>query len=280
MEKKALGRGLQALLPERPLPPTATQKPEPHEIPVDRILPNRYQPRSDFNPQDLSQLTDSIKQNGIIQPVLVRRKGDGFYELIAGERRLRAAKALGFTTIPTVLRNSTDEQAMELALVENLQRKDLNPIEAARAYQRLMGEFGLTQEMIAQRVGKDRSSIANMLRLLNLPRELQEFIESGQLTTGHAKVIAGLESVELQRALAQDIVTRHLSVREAEKAAARLARPHRRDRRQKAYPDVEERLQKRLGTKVSILKSRKGGKVVLHYFTPEELDRLLDTLLH
>ena len=279
MEKKALGRGLEALLPEKPAPSSGGVEGEPYQIPLDRILPNRYQPRTDFNAQDISQLTDSIKESGIIQPVLVRRKGDGFYELIAGERRFRAAKALGFKTIPAVLRNSTDEQAMELALVENLQRKDLNPIEAARAYQRLMTEFRLTQEMIAQRVGKDRSSIANILRLLNLPRELQDCLESGQLTTGHAKVIAGLDSSDLQRALAQEIVARGLSVREAEKAAARLARPHRRAKRHKAFPDLEERLQKRLGTKVSILKTRRGGKVILHYFTPEELDRLVETLL-
>lgn len=280
MEKKALGKGLEALLPDK----DATRSPSSpsqqiQELSIDRILPSRYQPRTEFEEDELSELAESIKQNGIIQPVLVRRKADGFYELIAGERRFRAAKLLGLSSIPAILRHSTDEQAMELALVENLQRKDLNPMEAARAYHRLLTEFGLTQETVAQRVGKDRSSIANTIRLLSLPKEVQELVQSGQVTLGHAKVILSLDNPESQKAFAREILRRQLSVREAEKRVLQFSKPKRRGRRQRPYPDLEERLQRRLGTKVSILKSRQGGKVVLHYFAPEELDRLVETLL-
>ena len=281
MEKKALGKGLEALLPER-RPLHTSPAGEIQELPLDQIMPNRYQPRREFADWELAELAESIKQNGLLQPILVRRKGDGFYETIAGERRLRAAKLAGLRSIPAIVRNSTDEQSMELALVENLQRKDLNPMEAARAYHRLINEFAFTQDTVAQRLGKDRSSIANIVRMVSLPNEIQVLVESGAISTGHAKVILGLPRPEGQIKLARRIVEGQLSVRQAEKAAAgesRVSKVKAGTRQQKPYPDLEDRLQKRLGTRVSILKSRRGGKIVIHYFTSAELDRLLEAIL-
>lgn len=281
MEKKALGKGLEALLPER-RPLHASPAGEIQELPLDQIMPNRYQPRREFADWELAELAESVKQNGLLQPILVRRKGDGFFETIAGERRLRAAKLAGLRSIPAIIRNSTDEQSMELALVENLQRKDLNPMEAARAYHRLINEFAFTQDTVAQRLGKDRSSIANIVRLVTLPNEIKMLVESGAISTGHAKVILGLPRPEGQIKLARRIVEGQLSVRQAEKAAAgesRVSKVKTGIRQQKPYPDLEDRFQKRLGTRVSILKSRRGGKIVIHYFTSAELDRLLEAIL-
>jgi ParB family chromosome partitioning protein len=279
MEKKALGRGLEALLPSGAPKPLGGR--EVQELPVEQILPNPFQPRQQFPESELAQLAESVKQNGLLQPVLVRQKGDGRFELIVGERRLRAAKMAGLSTIPALVRNSSDEQTMELALVENLQRKDLNPMEAARAYHRLTAEFGFTQDTIARRVGKDRSSIANIARLLNLSREIQDLVESGALTTGHAKVILGVDRVEKQLRLARQIVERQLSVRQAEKLAAGglLTRKPKKIPRDTSFSDLEQRLQKRLGTRVSLHKSGKGGRLVIHYDRPSDLDRLLELLL-
>lgn len=280
MEKKALGRGLGALLPAGPKedPPMPAAQ-DVQELPLAQIIPNRYQPRTVFSEEELSQLADSIKVNGLIQPILVRRRGDGVFELIAGERRFRAARLAGLTTIRAIVRNSTDEQAMELALVENVQRQDLNPMEAARAYHRLTTEFGFTQEAVAQRIGKDRSSVANMARLLQLPKDLQDLVEAGSLTTGHAKVLLGVTHQEAQRRLAREIIDGQLSVRQAERLAATAAPTSRPSKTARPRSDVEERLQKRLGTRVSLMKGRTGGKLVLHFYGPQELDRLLEILL-
>jgi ParB family chromosome partitioning protein len=281
MEKKALGRGLDALIPtSKPAP--MPELPEVQHLRTNAIVPNRYQPRQTFAPQQLAELTASLKQSGLLQPILVRRKGDGMYELISGERRWRAAKEAGLETIQAIIRNCTDEESIVLSLIENLQRQDLNPIDTARAYHRMMNEFGLTQDIIAQRVGCERSSIANAVRLLNLPVEVQHLIESGELSTGHAKVILGLTSSNDQIKIARTVVARNLSVRETEKLlhlsilARKRARqePHR-----SPWSDIEERLQKRLGTKVTILKGRRGGKVIIHYYSPPELDGILETIL-
>ena len=282
MEKKALGKGLGALLPEilpkiLPIERETTQ-----DVPLDRIVPNRYQPRHMFEPGELAQLAESVKRNGVLQPVLVRRKADGLFELIAGERRYRAAKLAGLKSIPAVVRNSSDEQSMELALIENLQREDLNPMEEARAYSRLVTEFGLTQETLAQRFGKDRSSVANSLRLLNLPNEIKELVESIKLSMGHAKVLLGMSRPELQIKLAKLIIDGQLSVRQAEQLIAsdlRAGKSKHSARKITAYPDLEEKLRKRLGTKVAIHKGRKGGRIEIHYFEPADLDRLADLLL-
>lgn len=282
MEKKALGRGLDALLP------TARTTAEPErgdvqELRLEAIVPNRFQPRQQFSEVELAELTASLKQNGLLQPILVRRKGDGIYELIAGERRLRAAKLAGMQKIPALVRNVSDQESMVLALVENLQRDDLNPMETARAYQRMLNEFGLTQEAIAQKVACDRSSVANLLRLMSLPSEVQHMIESDQLSTGHAKVILGLMTPASQISLATQIVDGQLSVREAERLVqehAEARKPGKRPVRAPLRSDLEERLQKRLGTRVDVQRGRRGGKIVIHYFSPEELDGVVERLLN
>jgi ParB family chromosome partitioning protein len=282
MEKKALGRGLDALLP----PVKLASMPESQDVQhlrVDAIVPNRYQPRQAFPLQGLEELSASLKQSGLLQPILVRRKGDGIYELISGERRWRAAKEAGLETIQSVIRNCGDEESVILALVENLQRADLNPMEMARAYHRMMNEFGLTQDIIAQRVGCERSSIANVVRLINLPSEIQQLIETNQLSMGHAKVILGLPSQNEQLRVAQLVVSKVLSVRETEKLIESSPVAKKRgtkELRRTPWSDVEERLQKRLGTKVIIQKGRRGGKIVIHYFSAPELDGILETLLN
>lgn len=282
MEKKALGRGLDALLP----PIKLASMPESQDVQhlrVDAIVPNRYQPRQAFPLQGLEELSASLKQSGLLQPILVRRKGDGIYELISGERRWRAAKEAGLETIQSVIRNCGDEESVILALVENLQRADLNPMEMARAYHRMMNEFGLTQDIIAQRVGCDRSSIANVVRLINLPSEIQQLIETNQLSMGHAKVILGLPNQNEQLRVAQLVVSKVLSVRETEKLIESSPVAKKRgtkELRRTPWSDVEERLQKRLGTKVIIQKGRRGGKIVIHYFSAPELDGILETLLN
>lgn len=281
MEKKALGRGLDALLPAAK-PASTPDMPEVQHLRVDAIVPNRYQPRQTFAPQELAELTASLKQSGLLQPILVRRKGDGIYELISGERRWRATKDAGLDTIQAVIRNCGDEESVVLALVENLQREDLNPMEMARTYHRMMNEFGLTQDIIAQRVGCERSSIANIVRLINLPSDIQQLIELNQLSMGHAKVILGLPSSSEQLRVAQLVVAKTLSVRETEKLveSSPVAKNRKtKELRRTPWSDVEERLQKRLGTKVSIQKGRRGGKIVIHYFSPPELDGILETLL-
>lgn len=282
MEKKALGRGLDALLPTS----RSTADPERgdvQELRLESVVPNRFQPRQQFSEVELAELTASLKQNGLLQPILVRRKGDGIYELIAGERRLRAAKLAGMQKIPALIRNVSDQESMVLALVENLQRDDLNPMETARAYQRMLNEFGLTQEAIAQKVACDRSSVANMLRLTSLPAEVQRMIEADQLSTGHAKVILGLTTPAAQISMATQIVSGQLSVREAERLVQGHAEAKKSGKRPIRVPlrsDLEERLQKRLGTRVDVQNGRRGGKIIIHYFSPEELDGVVEQLLN
>ena len=282
MEKKALGRGLDALLPAIRLSATPESS-EVQHLKVGSIVPNRYQPRQTFSPQELNELADSLKQSGLLQPILVRRKGDGIFELISGERRWRAAKEAGLETIQAVIRNCGDEESVVLALVENLQREDLNPMEMSRAYYRMMNEFGLPQDIIARRVGCERSSIANVVRLIQLPSEIQQLIESNQLSLGHAKVILSLPGQNEQLKIAQLVVSKALSVRETEKIVGSLLTGKKRvakELRRTPWSDVEERLQKRLGTKVMIQKGKRGGKIVIHYFSPPELDGILEALLN
>jgi ParB family chromosome partitioning protein len=282
MEKKALGRGLDALLPAAKTVSMAEVL-EVQHLRVDAIVPNRYQPRQTFSLQELEELTTSLKENGLLQPILVRRKGDGIYELISGERRWRAAKEAGLGTIQALIRNCGDEESIVLALVENLQRADLNPMEMARAYHRMMNEFGLTQDIIAQRVGCERSSIANVVRLIHLPSEIQQLIETDKLSMGHAKVILGLPDQNEQLRVAQLVVSKALSVRQTEKLIESSPVAKRRgtkELRRTPWSDVEERLQKRLGTKVMIQKGKRGGKIVIHYFSLPELEGILETLLN
>ena len=281
MEKKALGKGLDALLP-------ATKVGQPVEgvevqhLRIDAIVPNRYQPRHIFAPGELAELTASIKESGVLQPVLVRRKGDGIYELISGERRWRASSEAGLQTIQAVIRNCSDQESLLLALVENLQREDLNPMETARAYARMMSEFGLTQDGIAQKVGRERSSVANAVRLMNLHPEVQELVELGRISAGHAKVILGLDSPESQVRVAKMVASRGLSVRETETVVESALVGKKRLRKaivNSQWTDLEARLQKRLGTKVTIRPRGQGGKIVIHYFSAQELDGTIETLL-
>lgn len=281
MEKKALGRGLDALLPTgQAIAPSNTA--EVQQIRIDAIVPNRYQPRQIFHAAELAELAASIKESGLLQPILVRRKGDGIYELISGERRWRATKEAGLETIQAVVRNCSDQEAILFALVENIQREDLNPIETARAYSRMMNEFGLTHEGIAQKVGRDRSSVANSVRLLNLHPEVQVLVETGTLSAGHAKALLGLEALETQCKLAKIVATRSLSVRETERLVTRSSGIRKRSKNPvvtSQWADVESRLQKRLGTRVTIEAGKKGGKIVIHYFSTPELDGIIENLL-
>lgn len=281
MEKKALGKGLGALLA-----PTKVNLPaeasDVQRIRIEAIAPNRYQPRRHFPQEELAQLAASIKESGVLQPIVVRRKGDGTYELIAGERRWRASKEAGLETIPVIIKNCSDQESLLLALIENIQREDLNPMETARAYSRMMKEFGLTQDAIALKVGRDRSSVANFIRLTQLHPELQELVEAGRLSAGHAKVILGLPSPEEQLRIGKMVVSASLSVRATEKLTTRSleenkSRPT--PGRNSLWTDLEARLQKRLGTKVTVQPQKQGGRLVIHYFSKAELDGVVDILL-
>lgn len=282
MEKKALGKGLQALLPEKKNLTWEIGK-EILEIPIDRIIPNRSQPRTIFGEAELSELAQSMKENGVLQPIVARRTGDGSYELVAGERRWRAAKLAGLATVPAVIRVSNDEKSLVLALVENVQRQDLNPMEEARAYARLIADFGLTQDQVAEAIGKDRSSVANIIRLVSLPHEIQKLLEYQQLTIGHAKVLAGISTVEDQLTLAREIVRDQLSVRQTEEMVVGLRKKERsrireRPSRKPSYP-VEEQLRKKLETKIRVTKGPRGGKIVIHFFSDEDLSRIAGLIL-
>ncbi|MFZ1803439.1 MAG: ParB/RepB/Spo0J family partition protein [Nitrospira sp.] len=281
MEKKALGKGLGALLPSPKLSPP-TEPTDVQRVRIETIVPNRYQPRHTFPQDELTELATSIKESGVLQPIMVRRKGDGIYELISGERRWRASKEAGLETIPVVIRNCSDQESLLLALVENLQREDLNPMETARAYSRMMNEFGLTQDAIATKVGRDRSSVANFVRLIHLHPELQELVQEGTLTAGHAKALLGLSSPEDQLRIGKIVASGAMSVRETEKLVeSSLAGKKRQHKEPHSSPwsDLEARLQKRLGTKVTIHPHNQGGKIVIHYFSPAELDGVVETLL-
>jgi ParB family chromosome partitioning protein len=272
MNKRGLGRGLGALL--GPEPETATSSESALEIPLDQIHPNPRQPRKRFDPAALQELADSIRASGVIQPILVRRDGDG-YELIAGERRWRAARQAGLERIPAIIREATNAQSLELALVENLLREDLNPIEAAEGYRHLLTDFGWTQEQLGQRIGKDRSSIANALRLFKLPALIQDDLRSGRLTMGHALSLLALTTTEEQLKLRDQILAHSWSVRatEADVKARRPAGGAPR-RRSAELAALEAELQRALMTRVRIVGNDRRGRIELVYASPEELERL------
>ncbi len=278
MEKKALGKGLAALLPDSEAKETGQTI---HMIPVTQILPNRYQPRKTFVEEELRELVESVKQYGILQPVLVRRKSEDRYELIAGERRFRAATLAQLPVVPAVIRKSGDEESTILSLIENIQRSNLNPVEEAKAYRRLIDEFGVTQEAVAERVGRDRASVANICRMLSLPTEVQGMVASRQLTLGHAKVILGKKNAEDQLTLAKRILRDQLSVRQVEQLVKKRSGKAR-SRRTAGNPlhaDVEDRLRKHLGTKVVIHSRRQKGELVLTYYSQDDLTRIVDVIL-
>lgn len=276
-KRRALGRGLDALIPTGS-PEVATSSGVTDtallRIPVDRVRPNPFQPRQQFDDTELEELASSIRANGLLQPIVVRAKG-AEYELVAGERRLRAAQRAGLQEIPAIVRQVGDHEALELALIENLQRSDLNPIEEARAYERLRDEFGLTQEQIAARVGKHRSTIANALRLLRLPQDLQDELAAGRLLAGHARALLSVDSPEEQRRLAREFLRTGASVRDAE----RRAQPARKQLPDANWRAVEDELRRLLDTKVRLLPRRDGtGKLEIEYFSLDQLNALLTRL--
>ena len=279
-----MGRGLSALLPTDSSP---ADNEEIREIPIDLIRPSEQQPRTSFQADKLQELAQSIRTSGIIQPLLVRRRG-GLFELVAGERRWRAAQLAGLSRIPAIVRDIPDERLLELALIENIQRQELNPIEEANAYKRLIESLNLTQDDVARRIGRDRSFITNYLRILKLPTEIQNLLESEKLTFGHARALLGLsDDVILQRRFAQKIVKHNWSVRETERRIKHAFQ----DNRQKAKlplsstdPNVraaEVKLRRHLGTQVRILPARSGspGKIEIEYYSDSDLSRIFETLL-
>jgi ParB family chromosome partitioning protein len=275
-----LGRGLGALLSSSG-PASSADAPGAAtvELPIDSITPNPQQPRKDFDDKALRELSASLRQSGVLQPVVVRRVGDG-YQLIVGERRWRAAKLAGITRIPAVIREASDAQSLELALVENLLREDLNPMEEAEAYQRLLAEFGWTQEELAQRVARDRSSVANCLRLLKLPELIQADLRAGRLTMGHARALLPLDSPAEQLRLREQILAHSWSVRATEEGVqAKRARPARRQLRRSAeLAAVENALRVALATRVRLVGSERAGRIEIAYSSREELDRLAELI--
>jgi ParB family chromosome partitioning protein len=283
MNRKVLGRGLEALIPTASGTATALATEEPRgggirEIPVDDVGPNPYQPRTRFDDEALRELADSIKATGVLQPILVRPDGSG-YMLVAGERRLKAAPPGGLDRIPAVIREVGESEMMELALIENIQRENLNPIDEANAYQALTEKIGLTHDQISERVGKQRSSITNALRLLGLPPEVREMVSRETLSAGHARALLGLESSGDQLAAARYVVAKGFSVRRTESFVRRKVRKqHTRPRsaRLSGLGEWETKLQTRFSTHVAITAGRKGGKVEFEYYGQEDLERLLE----
>jgi ParB family chromosome partitioning protein len=280
MQKVALGKGLGALIPDLSVLDDKERKAlGVIEVELDKIVPNDYQPRKFFADDKLKELAQSIREQGVIQPVIVHRAGGG-YQLVAGERRWRASRLAGLKTIPALVKEATKRELLEMALIENIQREDLNPLEAAEAYRRLQDEFKLTQDDLAKRVGKERSTITNFLRLLGLPKEVKHELASGTLSMGHAKALLSLDRVRDQIQVAALIAKKGLSVREAEALAAHLKNPPREKKARLSHDlkTVEERLKKSLGTKVSIATKSKGGRIVIEYYSLEELDRILEKI--
>lgn len=281
MERR-LGRGLGSLLSSPQPTPAEAEATASQQVPVARVVPNPYQPRTHFDPEALEELRSSLERHGLLQPIVVRSKGEGF-ELVSGERRLRAAKEAGWETIPAIVRtNVSDAELLELALIENVQRRDLDPIERARSFHRMVEELGLTQEQVAERVSLQRSTVANHLRLLELPRAVQEAVGKGLLTMGHARALLGLPSEKGQIALLQEIVRKDLSVREVE-ARVREAReakevPRPVGARAPWIAPLEARMRDALGTKVVLEGRAERGKIVLEYYSRQDLERIIEHL--
>ena len=275
METRALGKGLSALIPDKVSKPGG----EVTFLKTELVQDNPFQPRTHYDENKLAELKASIKEKGILVPVLVRLK-DGKYQVVAGERRLKAARSLSVQEIPAIVREVSDQEALVLALIENIQREELNPIEEAEAYKKLIEEFRYTQDMVAESVGKDRSTVTNLLRLLKLPAEIQQSVYDGGLSVGHARALLGVESPGEQKKFFDLVLKKGLSVRELEeivrsgaKDSARRAKP--RETRDRELAALEEQLQNALGTKVSIQAGGKKGKIVIEYYSLDDLDRII-----
>jgi ParB family chromosome partitioning protein len=276
MKRKALGKGLSALLPEAEARPRETER----ELPVDRLEPNPRQPRSRIEATALAELAASIRQSGLVQPILVRPVGQRF-QIIAGERRWRAAREAGLERVPVTIREVPDDQLLELALVENIQREELTALEEASAYSKLQSELGLTQEQLAARVGKDRATVANTLRLLRAPAPLRALLEQGRLGAGHVRALLGLNDAGDQQALGNEAARQGLSVREVERRVAQMQAPTAR-REKRRHPNTraaEEGLRAALGTRVEIARRAKGGSMRIAFTSEDELNRLFELLV-
>jgi len=304
--RPALGRGLSALISTPPVPvtPVATapaNEPDPEVgsasgvrfLSMAAIVPNPTQPRQHFSEQEIAELADSIRQMGVLQPILVRPSDrEGVFEIVAGERRFRAATKVGLSTVPVIVRSFTDRETLEVALVENVQRQNLNPMEEAKGYQRLMDEFSLSGQEVAEKVGKDRATISNIVRLLRLPRQVQLLVGDGRISVGHAKAILTVKEPAVQISLAQKVLDEGLSVRALEAIVSRsvvlesprvkVATPERpgvqAEMSSSPHPEVEDRLRNIMGTKVTIKKSKQGGAVELHFYSDAELERIIEML--
>ncbi|MHA6481601.1 ParB/RepB/Spo0J family partition protein [Paenibacillus sp. strain BS8-2] len=278
---KRLGRGLDALIPSL----SVSDDDKVVEISLTQLRPNPYQPRKTFDEESIKELAESIKQHGVIQPIIVRSVLKG-YEIIAGERRFRASQYCGNTTVPAVVRNFSDQQVMEIALIENLQREDLNAIEIAIAYQALMDKFKLTQEELSLKVGKSRSHIANFVRLLSLPTEIKDYVSRGTISMGHARALAGIKDVEVQKQIVDQVVAAEWSVRELEDAIQKMdhkgkEQPEKGQKQKKRDPYIEhleESLRERFKTTVKIKQQKDKGKIELQYYNKQDLERLLELL--
>jgi ParB family transcriptional regulator, chromosome partitioning protein len=285
MTRRVLGRGLSALLSDRP----AAMSEEMVEIDTDLIEPNSFQPRTNFNEEKLEELAQSIRSNGVIQPLLVRRVEDDRYQLVAGERRWRAAQRAGLLKVPCVVKEIPEDKMLELALVENIQRQELNAIEEAQAYKRLIETLGFTQEMVAQRVGRDRTFITNYLRLLRLPEDIQQLVEIEKLSTGHARALLGVDDPEIQRKLAKNVIDKGLSVRQIEyvvkstiegkgQAKEEISGAIKEDANIKA---AEAKLRRKLSSKVNVLINQRngGGKIEITFYDEKDLGRIYDLIM-
>lgn len=284
MSKRGLGRGLQALIPG-----SVDTEPGVRDISLNAIDVNPQQPRRKFDPAKLEELADSIKTYGVVQPIVVRAKSSGKYEIIAGERRFRACAAAGLTTIPAIVRDCSDAQMAEIALIENIQREDLDPIEEAMAYRTLIQEFKFTQESLAERIGKSRPFVTNLLRLLTLPQQAQRYVSEGKLSVGHAKVLMALEDKSLQMLVVEKVVRTGCSVRETEvlvknileKTSPEVSKVKESSKTEvdPALLQIEERLRSLLRTQVKVKSSGDKGKIEIEYYSKEELSQIVDTLL-
>jgi ParB family chromosome partitioning protein len=279
--RRALGRGLDALIPAAESRAGAT------EIPIAQVSPNPHQPRQTITEESLAELAVSIREHGVIQPLVVTQAGDE-YQLIAGERRWRAAQLAGLVTVPAIIKQTTPQQMLELALVENVQRADLNPLEEASAYRQLMDEFGLTQEEVAERVGKSRTAVANTVRLLRLPDDLKEALATGRISEGHARALLSLPTARLQRQALATIEKRGLNVRQTEDLVRQLQAELEEsadDKTVREPPlspqdrDAVEKFQARLGTKVNLVRGKKGGRLVIHFYSEEELQAIYEAIV-
>lgn len=285
MNRKALGKGINALIPDFETEvPATTATAGMVELLIDEISPGDTQPRKDFNDEKLKELENSIRENGVIQPIVVQKQGDG-YEIICGERRWRASQKAGLKKIPAVIREVSNTQSLQMALIENIHRQDLNPIEEAQAYKRLSHEFGLTQEVIAKQVGKNRATVANYLRLLKLSKAFQEDLITGQLTMGHARAMLSLATEQEMEEARREVLRKNMNVRQVESYVQSKNRPA--GTKPKSNPavkdifikDLEKEFERRLGTKVEIIPGKKGGKLVVLYYSNDDLNRIHDMIV-